>query len=54
VVEHGQVGDQHQGQLGHAQVVGAGVGQALQPADDVVAEVADQPAGERREPGRAR
>ena len=51
VVEDGQVGDQRHRQLGHAEVVGARLGQPLQPADDVVAQVADQPAGERGQAG---
>ena len=50
VVEHRQVGDQQEHQLGDVQVVGVAVGQPLDPADDVVAEVADQAGGERRQP----
>jgi hypothetical protein len=53
VVQHGQVGHQRHRQLGHAQVVHGGLGQPLQPPDDVVAQVADQPAGQRGQPGRA-
>ena len=49
VVEDGQVGHQHHRQLRHAEVVDAGLRQPLQPADDVVAEVADEPAGQRRQ-----
>ena len=51
VVEDGQVGHQRHRQLGHAEVVGARLGQPLQPADDVVAQVADQPTGQRGQAG---
>jgi hypothetical protein len=54
VVQHGQVGDQHQRELGHPEVVGAGHGQPLQPPDHVVAQVADEAAGERGQVGGAR
>ncbi len=47
VVEHREVGGQQHGQLGELEVVRVEVGQLLQPADDVVAEVADQAAGQR-------
>ena len=49
VVQHGQVGGEHHRELRHAQVVGRGAGQPLEAAHRVVADVADQPAGERRE-----
>ena len=54
VVEDREVGRQHHRELGHAEVVGRGAGQPLEPADDVVAEVADQAAGQRRQPGSTR
>ena len=50
VVEHGEIGGQQEGQLGHLQVVDVAVGQPLDPPDGVVAEEADQPGGERRQP----
>ena len=50
MVEHGEVGGQQHAQLGQAQVVDGRVGQPLPPADDVVGEVADQAAGQRRQP----
>jgi len=50
VVEHGHVGDEHHHQLGDAQVVGVAVGQALQPAGDVVAQVADHARDQGRQP----
>ncbi len=49
VVEHGQVGGEQHGELGEPEVVRGEVRQLLQAADDVVAEVAHQAAGERRE-----
>ena len=49
VVEHRQVGGEQEGQLGHVDVVGVAVRQPLDPADGVVAEVADQARGERRQ-----
>ena len=53
VVEHREVGREQHRDLGHADLVGVVVGQALPPAHHVVGQVADHPAGERgqaREP----
>ena len=51
VVERGEVGGQQHHQLGDVQVVVGELGQPLQAAHRVVAEVADQPAGQRRQAG---
>jgi hypothetical protein len=55
VVVHGrQIGDEQHGQLGQAQVVLGFLGQRLDPANDVVGEIADEAAGERRQPRQSR
>ena len=51
VVEHREVGGEQHGELGQVQVVLGEVRQPLEPAHGVVAEVADQAAGERRQAG---
>ena len=53
VVERGDVPGERQHRVGQAEVVGRHVGQALDLAHDVVAEVADDAAVERRELGEA-
>ena len=53
MVERGHVTGHRQHRVGHAEVVGRHVGQALDLAHDVVAEVADDAAVERRELGDA-
>ena len=50
VVDRGEVGRQQHHQLGQLQVVDGERRQPLHPAHHVVAEVADQPAGQRRQP----
>ncbi|MPM76535.1 hypothetical protein SDC9_123533 [bioreactor metagenome] len=49
MVHHGQVGRQHHHQLRDVQVVDAAVGEHLEAAHDVVAEVADETVDERRQ-----
>lgn len=51
VVEDGEVGGEQHRQLGELQVVAAALTDLLQPAHDVVAEVADHAAGEGRQSG---
>ena len=48
MVEHRQVRAQQQAQFGQAEVVNGMVADALQPAHDVVGQVADQPTQQRR------
>ena len=51
VVQRRDVGGQQHGQLWQMQLVNSSTVDPLQPADDVVAEIADHPAGERRQAG---
>ena len=51
VVHRGEVGDQQHHQLRQAQLVRRDLGQRLDPAHHVVAEVADEAAGQRRQSG---
>jgi hypothetical protein len=48
MIQNGQVGCQEEGELRNAEVVDAGVREALQPAYRVVADVTDQAGAEGR------
>ena len=54
VVERRQLADDHKGGIGVAEIVGGHVGEVLDLADHVVAEVADDPAMKGREVGQRR
>ncbi len=51
VVEDDERVAQHQGHVGQAERVGVRRAERLDRADEVIAEEADGPAGERRQPG---
>ena len=53
VVEGEDLIEEHEAGVGHAEVVGGGLGQALDLADDVVGEKADGSGGEGRKAGNA-